>query len=303
MENKIVFTHDVNVERQWLSEQFSSYTNLETSSSGKWTGDFPVQNNQGLLYEIAYSDHHDLKKLLDSDCEKIKSFYSRDPEIVFRDNKYWACATSFVGNVNYTSFVDQPKFWVIHVARSGTVFAETLLGQFRTSFRGHVGIKQHDSDIIDIWQQAWANPDVALVLLYRPELWETFTSTALATKYGCHHGDGHDWSLAEAIEINVDDMLQFQSMLISTLNFWCNLRSLLPTHSFMLVNGSEIIKQYQHMVDHKKVNYNKQSLISNYQEAKEIWYEKFNNDLSKMLHNTVGHLEKMHCKLTLDHLK
>jgi hypothetical protein len=302
MNNKIVFTHDVPEERAWINHHFKNYKNLETYSSGNWNTGFPVQTHQCHLYEIAYSDYQDPRKLLHFDGEKIKSCYSTDPELVIRDNKYWTCADDFISLDLPAVFRDQPKFWVAHIARSGTVFSEILLSQFRTKFRGHVGISSQHNDLIGIWDTAQKNPDVTLVFLYRPELWETFTSTFLATKYGFHHEDHFDWSIAEPVEISINNMLQFEYTLTSTLNFWCNLRMLLSQQSFMLLNGTELIQKYSKLVSHQKVNYNKQDLISNYSAAKKIWYDQFDPDLGKMLKNALTHLTKMNCKTNIDHL-
>ena len=60
VENKIIFTQDVPGEREWIQSQFPGYSNLETVSSGKWSSEFPLDNDQKNLYEIAFSDHHDV---------------------------------------------------------------------------------------------------------------------------------------------------------------------------------------------------------------------------------------------------
>ena len=69
MKNKIIFTQDVPGERGWLQRQFPAHKNFETSSSGKWTAEFPSISDQATLHEIAYSDHYDLLTLLHSDVQ------------------------------------------------------------------------------------------------------------------------------------------------------------------------------------------------------------------------------------------
>lgn len=300
-ENKIVFTQDVPGERAWLQTQFPEYSNLETASSGKWPTEFPENSNQQHLYEIAYSDHHDLDALLNSKVSKIKSFYHSHPSAVFDDNIHWVCADQFVSKATYQLFADQPKFWALHIARSGTVFIETLLSQYKVKGQIHAGTGSH-AHLMQLYETAKSNPDTAIVFVYRPELWETLTSTVIAQRYGAHHGNDFDWASADPITITVEDMLQFQTVMISTLNFWCNLRCLLPTHSMLLLNGSEIIHKYRHQVNHRQVGYNKQTLVKNYTDAKNQWDSMFNQRLTKMLDNAVAHLDKMRCKRNLDHL-
>jgi hypothetical protein len=302
MNNRIVFTHDTIGEREWFASKFINYTNLETSSSGKWTKKFPISGCNSELYEIAYSDCQNLRELLFCDLDRTKIFYSQDPELVIQDNKYWCCANDFVSTATYTHFTDKPKFWVIHLARSGTRFVEELLQKFRILHRMHVGVDSSNSVMLDYWRHARLHPEVALVFVYRPLLWETFTSTVLGQHYGYHHGNEFDWSLVKPIEITIDDMLYFESILISTLNFWCNLRSLLPTHSFLLLDGNKMINNYHHLVNHDRVQYNKQQLICNYEQAQTQWYEQFDAATNKMLTNTIAHLSNMNCQQNLDHL-
>lgn len=302
MNNKILFTHDTVGERDWLASKFTNYTNLETLSSGKWSENFPVSGRNSELYEIAYSECYNLRELLFCDLERTKVFFSQDPEIAIRDNKYWCCANDFISTATYTHFEDKPEFWAMHIARSGTVFVETLLKKFRILHRPHVGISSSDLVLLDYWRHAQAHPEVALVLVYRPQLWEIFTSTMLAIHYGYHHGNNFDWNLVKPIEITINDMLNFESMLVSTLNFWCNLRSLLPTHSFLLLDGNKMINSYHHLVNHDRVKYNKQQLISNYKQAQTQWYEQFATATTKMLNNTIAHLANMNCQQHLNHL-
>lgn len=301
MQNKIVFTQDVPGERGWLQSQFPGYLNLETSSSGKWPAEFPEPSNQKTLSEIAYSDHHDLAKLLNCDIPKIKSYYAGPADLVLNDNKYWVCADQFVSNVSYSDFTDKPKYWVLHIGRSGTMFIEALLDQYRTKLQHHQGVGSQPF-LLSLFKEAQEHPEAAIVFVYRPELWETFTSTIIAIHYGYHHEDNFDWSTADPISVTVEDMLHFRDMVVSTLCFWCNLRSLLPTHSMLLLNGSDVIRQYKDRVTHSKVNYDKEYLISNYDEAKRQWNELFSKDMAKMLNNTIAHLEKMKCKQNLDQI-
>jgi len=302
MNNKIVFTQDTAGERNWLNSQFCNFTNLETNSSGKWETNFPKNGNNSQLYEIAYSDSHNLKKLLACGLDRVKSFYSNCPELAIKDNKYWVCANEFTSTATYASFEDKPKFWVMHIARSGTVFVETLLKKFRTAHCHHTGIHPNNEVLLDYWQHAHSHPEVALVLVYRPQLWEVLTSTVLAIQYGYHHSDNFNWNLVKPIELTVKHMLHFESVLIRTLNFWCNLRSLLPSHSFLLLDGSKMISNYSHLVEHNKVNYNKQQLISNYIHAQNQWYDQFDSTATEMLNNAIMHLSAMNCKQNLNHL-
>jgi hypothetical protein len=301
LKNKIIFTQDVDGERDWIKSHFPEYANLETNSSGKWPATFPKNDHQSSLYEIAYSDHHNVVDLLNCGIDRTKSFYSTDPLLVFKDNIYWACSDDFVSNVEYQTFVDKPSFLALNLARSGTVFVETLLRKFRLQHRPH-SVTGEYSELINIWQEAKDNPDVALVIVYRQELWEMCVSNVLGWTYGFYHGDEFDWSLVEPIAIDTSYMLTFEAMVISTLNFWCNLRSLLPTHSFLLLDGMEIIRQQKDIVDHSKVSYNKKKLVTNYSDAREKWYSEFDDNLSRMLNNAIGHLKKMNCKQNLDHL-
>jgi len=301
IENKIIFTQDVPGERDWIQSQFPGYLNFETSSSGKWSTEFPEPSDQKTLHEVGYSDHHDMASLLNCNITKIKSFYTTQPDLVINDNKHWVCSDQFVSNISYNTFIDKPKFWALHIARSGTMFVEELLSKYRSKLSTHQGIGPH-LELLKVFKTAQQHPEAAIVFVYRPELWETFTSTMLARRYGYHHQDNFNWSSVDPITITVEDMLHFKDIVVSTLNFWCNLRSLLPTHSMLLLNGSKVINQYRDQVSHSKVNYNKQDLISNYTESKNQWDKIFSKDLAKMLNNTVTHLEKMQCKQNLDHI-
>jgi hypothetical protein len=301
LKNKIIFTQDVPGERDWVNSLFPEYTNLETSSSGKWLSTFPKNDDQSSLYEIAYSDYHKVADLLNCGIDRTKSFYGTDPLLVFKDNNHWACSDDFISNVEYQPFVDKPSFLALNLARSGTAFVENLLRKFRLQHRRH-SVTGTYSELVDIWREAKDHPDVALVIVYRQELWESLVSNVLGWHHGFHHRNEFDWSLVKPVAIDTSDMLQFEEMVISTLNFWCNLRSLLPTHSFLLLDGMEMIRQYKDIVDHSKVSYNKRDLVSNYSEAREKWYSEFNENLSRMFNNAIGHLKKMNCKQNLDHL-
>lgn len=301
MKNKIIFTQDVLGEREWLRSTFPDYNNLETHSSGLWNVDFPDLSTENNLYEMSFRDPTNYNQIENSSITKIKSFYTDDYSTVLFDNKNWVYSTSFVSTANYQPWEDKPKFWVLHLARTGTVFVESLLQKHRIKHRRHVGAES-DSQLISVYQECKNNPDINFVFVYRDAMWETFTSTVLAKTNGYHHQTGFDWSSAAPVTITHDHMLDFYSVVVFTFNFWCNLRSMLPSHSFTVINGSEAFVKYRQFTNHGPVVYDKTKLITNYLDAKKQWYLFFDRRLQNIVQNTISHLSKMHCKKDLDYL-
>jgi predicted DNA binding CopG/RHH family protein len=307
MTNLICFTQDVPGERDFINSHFPQHINLETNSSGNWPAKMPTEgsSDKNFLYEIAYSDYFSHQQLLDLNLPTYKLFYKKNPSTNVLDNRHWVYADHLLHNFDFQEFRDEldPYFQVLHVARSGTVFTESILSKKYKKINHHHGVSCEDNvnaawiDTLDI------NKKVTVALVYNEDIWRVLTSTKIANTYGFHHHYSViDWENLEPLVLTNKDMLDFQSMLISSFNWFCNTRSCLPTHNFYLLEGSNLINKYSKYTTHSKINYDKKKLISNYNEAKQEFETHFQKNLQLITFRMKNHLTAMKCRTNIDNL-
>jgi hypothetical protein len=307
MNNLICFTQDVAGERDFINSHFPQHINLETNLSGKWSAEIPTSgtSKEKFLYEISYSDYFSHQQLLEFNMPTYKIFYKKDPAINVLDNRHWVYADQLLHNVDFQEFCNDldPYFQVLHVARSGTVFTESILSKKYKKINNHIGISSDygvNASIIDILD---SNKKLTVVLLYNEDIWKVLTSTKIAKTYGYHHyGSVVDWEKLPPVILTDKDMLDFQSILISTFNWFCNTRSCLPTHNFYLLEGSNMINKYSGHTVHSKINYDKKKLIVNYNEAKQEFETYFQKNLQLITSRMKKHLIAMKCRTDIDNL-
>jgi hypothetical protein len=302
--SKIIFTQDIPGEREWLAAVFPGHLNFETESSGKWLADPRADLNELHIYELPWNNPiYDLTTVKNA----YKSFFNNDIDIVANDNVNWAYADQFVSTQNFTTFTDQPNryYLMLHVARSGTVFVESLLQKRYQWQSNHIGISSDytaERGALEKIIQYQNNITVALV--YTTDFWRCLTSNVLSMHYGCHHyNSSFDWNTADPILITEQDIIHIENILIQTWNFWCNLRNMYPSIDFYFLNGAEMISKYNQYTTHKIINYDKTQLIKNYHEAKELFESKYLEKWNAMARRIQRHLTNMGCKVDLDNIQ
>lgn len=308
MTSLICFTRDVAGERDFINSHFPQHINLETNSSGKWSAKMPTDgtSEEKFIYEISYSDYFSHQQLLDFNMPTYKIFYNvKDLAINVLDNRHWVYADQLLHNVDFQEFCDDldPYFQALHVARSGTVFTESVLSKKYKKINGHIGISPDDSVNTTVINTLNGNKKLTVALVYNEDIWRVLTSTKIANTYGCHHYNSVvDWEKFAPVILTNKDMLDFQSMLISTFNWFCNTRSCLPTHNFYLLEGGDMINKYSGHTVHSKINYNKKKLIVNYNEAKQEFETHFQKNLQLITFRMKNHLISMKCRTNIDNL-
>lgn len=295
--NKVVFTRDVDGERDWINSKFPGYTNLETIHSGKWFSN----DSSTAIYEIPYSDEFssdiDFKNI-----ETYKSLYPADEDIILIDRN-WCNASNLLYDITFSTFQDLPNEFVqtFTFSRAGTEFVESLLSQhYKTLFYHYrINIESKNTNMLNILKN---KTDITIALVYRNNWWEWAISNIIGRQYGQVHYDNNilGWDFAIPISLSDIDFATLETEIIHTWSFWCSLRNIFPQHDFYLLEFSDNIKRYSSKTSHSRVLYDKTKLIANYQETKEKFELQFLPRWKIMEHNSVKHLLEMGCKTNLD---
>ena len=300
MKNKIIFSQDLPGENQWLNSIFPGTMNLETVHSGKWNSDIPVGGEEGKLYQIPYSDNFNCNNL-DQTLESYKSIYKLDSNISLIDTN-WCYADSLLFKKNtFSSFqnLNNEYFQAFTFARCGTVFTEDLLRKKFNTLSDHVTTGNRK----DIVQYLAIKKNVTIALTYRKNWWDWVTSKCIGNLKGYHHYAANiDWNSVAPITISLDDLEKLDQELIATWDYWCNVRCIFPNFDFYLLKFEDTLAAYSDISSHKKIPYDKKSLIANYAQAKDLFEYKFLQRWKVFESRCTKHLIEMGCetKLRLD---
>jgi hypothetical protein len=104
------------------------------------------------------------------------------------------------------------------------------------------------------------------------------------------------------IFVTEQDFANAENLLISTWNFWCNLKCFIPDLDCYLLEFSNMINKYSHLTGHKEIPYNKKELIINYGELKTCYEQEYQKRWEALTNKGIAHLTNMHCKTDLDDL-
>jgi len=303
--SKVVLTQDVPGEREWLATIFPGHTNFETESSGRWGVNSPALDYNDLhIYEIPWNDHN-LK--LDNLSNTYKSIFTVEASTLLNDNINWAYSDQFITTQKFSTFQNLPNqyYQMLHVARSGTVFVESLLKKQYWPLSQHVGISPDKTAELEITKQINDHStNLTVALVYTTDFWRCLTSNVLGLRHGWHHYDSNfDWSKVDSIVITDDNIKLMENILINTWNFWCNLRNKFPNLDFYFLDGSAMISKYSQYTNHSAIKYDKTTLIKNYHEAKELFESQYLKKWNTIAARIQKHLTIMGCKLDLDNIQ
>lgn len=295
--NKVIFTRDVDGERNWINKKFPDCTNLETIHSGEWYSN----DSDTAIYEIPYSN--EFPSVIDyKTVETYKSIYPVDDDIILIDRN-WCNASNLVYDIDFSTFQDLPNEFVqtFTFSRAGSEFVESLLEKrYKTLFyHQRIKIAKFNKNMVNVLHK---KTDVTIALVYRSNWWEWLVSMLITEPYGATHCNNNvqGWQYAEPIDITTADILLLQTDIIQTWDYWCNLRNIFPNYDFYLLEFSDVISRYASKTTHSRVLYNKEKLVNNYHETKENFEQQFLPLWKTMEHNSVKHLLEMGCKTTLD---
>ena len=298
MKNKILFTQDILGERSWLTLKFPGYKNLETVHAGRWPDADPALiEDASYLLEIAESDNIDIHTDYQTDTY-VSLFDKKSPQTK------WVYADHLINKEEFPAFDDVNKshYQGITFGRVGTVFIESLMNKTLTKLSAHTSVKdkelnQKNIDLINRF------PGTYVVLTYRQDWWAWLTSMALSHHYGFfHYNDTIDWSTVDPITISKDDLLLHEQQVLSSWNFFFQVRTSCPAHSFYLLEFSDMIEKYQKDTTHQAMPYDKTKLISNYDQAKKMFEQEFLGRWQKWEQRAVKHLTSMSCRTDIDNL-
>lgn len=300
MMNKIIFTQDMPGERLWLKNKFLGYKSLETYASGLWPSKIPEYKDNNNLYEISYKDNEENLEWLKLDLPKVKSVYSiNDYDCLFKSG-FWSMSDSFISNLKFENTSYNNNFIILNLARSGTLFLQSILIKKLKEFTFHksIGNYYENKDIVDQIKQN----RLTVFFIYRNNAWDWCTSNVIAKKFGYYHYNNYPKDLFKPMQINQTDIDSFIDMQISTWNFWCNLKCYVPDLNCYLIEYSNLIKEYGGKTLHKAMPYSKQNIITNYNNMHEIFLDKYKNIFDTIMKNGSNHLKNMNCKTDMTDL-
>lgn len=298
--NKIIFTRDAKNERAWIEQQFPNFINLETRSSGRWNSVFCENLDSNKLYEIAYDDQYTNDQLLNTTLDTYKSVFGPGS----LKDKNWCYADKFISNKQFSSFQNLPNPYYIALTfgRCGTEFVETLINKKYQHITGH----RFPETIVENQQLLTliqSTKDITVALIYRKQWWDWVTSMCIGQKIKFyHHYDQVDWNNLPTITIDKDDLDRLQLQLINTWDFYCNMRDLLPSYDFYLLEFETMLKNYSHKSSHARNPYNKKLIISNYEQMEDLFFNSYYNNWVKLSDRCIHHLQTMGCKTNLDNI-
>lgn len=298
MKNKILFTQDILDERSWLESKFPGYGNLETVHAGRWPNTEP-----NLIKDSSY-----LLEIPESDKINIHSEFQSDTYVSLFNKQYpqtkWVYADHLISNEEFPIFSDigNSQYQVITFGRVGTVFVESLLDKTLTKLSDHTAVKDKElnQSIIDLINQF---PGTYVVLTYRSDWWAWLTSMLLSRRYGFfHYNDTIDWSTVDPITISKDDILRHEQQVFASWNFFFEVRTSCPSHSFYLLEFSNMLAKYQKDTTHQAMPYDKTKLITNYDQAEQMFKQEFLSRWQQWEHRAVKHLKAMSVRTDIDNL-
>lgn len=298
MKNNIVFTQDAPGEREWIAQFFPGAVNFESEFSGKWPPN-PFGHDFNAVWEIPPDSALDVSVV---PATKYKSLFQIDAKFI---SPRWCDADKLlIKDLDFVSTVRSDKAQVLHFARSGTVFLESILFT-KCKYTKDRGWNPDDPHC-DHWQLGGNDqllyatvqqhkPDI--FFCYRKNWWEWFVSLQIGIQFDYYHYyDKVPWDELNAFEITADHMDQQAIRIHAAWNAMCHFRTLHPNLNFYIFEFSDLI-QNQNLTDHKKISYNKQSLIKNYNEAKELFESKYRAKFERWEQNAISHLQAMNCKI------
>ena len=294
----LVYTQDVDMERDWILSQFPGYKSLETFSSNRWPCSVPDNFNRRDLYEIAYRDYFSHEQLININMPSMKSVFSNSLSM---DDKNWIYADNIISNITFLPVTQVGNdYQVITFARTGTVFLESILNQRYFQLGEHLtlGTRAENYKTKDFLR---SNPTANTVVVYRKDWWNWLTSLFISETYGfSHHNDSINWSNLTPVELSQSYIESKQKQIINMWNFLCNLRVQLPENPFYLVEFSEFVNRYSNLTDHKKINYDKRNLISNFDLVEDLFRTQYEPVWKLFEINARRHLHFMKCFSNLD---
>ena len=299
--SKLIFTQDLNGERSWINSQFPGYRNLQTKHSGMWAGHSPTDPDEQNLFEVPCSDPVDCYNSVRSFDGAYKSIYSTDIGI---DDVNWVCADNIVSNLNFSHpITESTHYQAVTFGRCGTVFTESLLRQRYKELAPHFAAASRDELQNNLISRISANKETAIALVYRNNWWEWITSTLIGHTHGYYHYDSViDWSQLPSVELTDSFLKNSHHQVVSTWNLFCNLRVLFSDRLFYLLELSDTSSKHAKNTSHKKINYDKRQLISNFDSAEKKFKNTYLEEWTTMTNRCTQHLVSMGCKtdITLD---
>ena len=305
MKNNIVFTQDVAGEREWLHQRFPGCHMFETEFGGRWPEEPFVQNFDG-VWEIPPDSH----KVLNNVSGTIyKSMYQLDTN--FASPRWCDADRLLINNFDFVPQSRSSKAQVIHFARSGTVFLESILYTHcrykkdrmwnpADRWADHYWMTSNDTEFYKIIQHSL--PDMFFV--YRKNWWQWLVSLQISMHHGYHHHFNNiDWNSLEPFEITAASVDNTVSMVKAAWNGLCHFRTQFPNLNFYIVEFSDLIKN-QHLTAHQSIAYDKKRLVKNYNEAQQWFESDYCDKFDLCARRCLDHLQVMGCQTiqNFDHL-
>lgn len=292
--NSIVFTQDLPGEREWLAKKFPGFVNLETINSQKWPTDYPLAGIDNHLYEIAVSDQFD--NLKDCSMPKYKSIFSNSVDHLIK-GKWWNISDHVLHDLTFSNTLKSNNYIILNLPRSGTLFVKSLFDLKYTEYKQHesIGLYEQLVSLASLIKEK----QLTVVLVYRKNSWDWVTSNIISFRSNFYHYDSYRENLINNFNATVEEIDKMLEIQISTWNFWCNLKCAIPDLNCYLLEFSETIPKYQHLSNHIKIPYNKEKIILNYHELKDLFDVKYKEQFEETIVYGVRHLKQMGCKTDL----
>jgi len=286
MTAKIVFTQDIPGEREWLEYRLGSKS-LQTRSSGLWK----TISNSNNIFEIPPEDDFS-----DLDIKNNLTYKSVFSNCLGIHDKNWVYSKNLITDLAFSNNPNLETFQVFTFGRSATEFTESILYSKYKKLKPHYTIKNEHQDQKLLELLKIKKPFV--VFLYRKNWWDWIISTYVGHNTGMPHFDINWDELLFTLTSEIID--EFEDYAKQTWNYWCNIRVANPDLSCYLLETSEIITKYKDFPsEHKKLSYDKEKIISNYSEMKDIFYNQYYNRWKFFEKNARRHLLKMGCQTEL----
>jgi len=289
MSNIYIYTQDCIDERDFINICYPTHKNHQTYSSGLWDSRSSSKNN---IFEIPYTDHihHDTSDA----SEYVKSiFTNKIPINILLNDINWNITTDLISSINFLHqhIPTSKQFMIFSMARSGTVFLETLLQ--KKSYKSIGFHYSNNGDSKKIIQNCINNPMTSIFFLYRKNFWEWITSMHIAKNYGSIHYNTVTDTSFNTINITQNDLYVYYDLFNSMINFWCNLRVILNNYGSFLFTYEYLVDNFQSVSTHRKINYNKSEIISNHNNMNQWFNDNMLSLFKTSEQNMLSHLSKM----------